>query len=607
MQEGEKEQGTQEHMDPYEVLGIRPNAGRDEIELAYKGRRSQYHPDRYAQSDAETQAWATSKMQEVNQAYRVLNESQTRADFDQRATSARSGSRPPPVPEPQPSAEVGAPDVASILLKPEWEWFHDNVYARPKIPRKKLEGAISSYALSVSPRDVLVLLDDTLFGGAKEGLLVTGDEIYCKQKFDAPRRMLLRDIRLVHSGSGSRIMINGSEFFKCAVIDQVAINLFASRLATALTSSSPPEDRASGKANRANAHSGAERLLAIHRRALHAMRSDLGEEALLIDHLIDRQMPCIAEHYFELKSVAKKFPAPKHGSVEMDVIEISLTAFLILHYYGFSRIPENLKESVGENFTRLHQISEVYKEEFLAATSLEFGRECGFDEESLQMMPLMFFHSDGAEGGFDLKIPRKDALLMMFSQMGVSEQSARSIIRQFEGHTETWLEALCASDMDSEERAEYERARTRHSTRPEPPPQNPTMRRGTLREALQGLRFNAEPFERVFVAPNIPLKKLNGALDSYGEGLQSKEVIALIDNTLFGGAADGVLITESEIRTKAPFEPSNTRLWSSVSEVAADGKYVYIEGRRFAELNMPDQRDVRQLFRAVNRYLQNRD
>ena len=54
---------------PYDVLGIRPNAGRDEIELAYKGRRSQYHPDRYAQADAETQAWANTCMQDVNAAY----------------------------------------------------------------------------------------------------------------------------------------------------------------------------------------------------------------------------------------------------------------------------------------------------------------------------------------------------------------------------------------------------------------------------------------------------------------------------------------------------------------------------------------------------------
>lgn len=70
-------------MDPYEILGIRPNAGRDEIELAYKGRRSQYHPDRYAQSDAQTQAWATGKMQELNQAYAVLKDGAERSRFDQ--------------------------------------------------------------------------------------------------------------------------------------------------------------------------------------------------------------------------------------------------------------------------------------------------------------------------------------------------------------------------------------------------------------------------------------------------------------------------------------------------------------------------------------------
>lgn len=59
-------------MDPYEILGIRLSAGGEEIELAYRGRRSQYHPDRYTSSDAETLNWATSKMQEVNQAYAAL-------------------------------------------------------------------------------------------------------------------------------------------------------------------------------------------------------------------------------------------------------------------------------------------------------------------------------------------------------------------------------------------------------------------------------------------------------------------------------------------------------------------------------------------------------
>lgn len=69
-------------MDPYDILGIRPHAGREEIELAYKGRRSQYYPDRYGQSDVQTQAWATEGMQAVNHAYVILGAPDERARFD---------------------------------------------------------------------------------------------------------------------------------------------------------------------------------------------------------------------------------------------------------------------------------------------------------------------------------------------------------------------------------------------------------------------------------------------------------------------------------------------------------------------------------------------
>ncbi|MBB6064984.1 J domain-containing protein [Pseudoxanthomonas broegbernensis] len=596
-------------MDPYDILGVRPNAGRDEIELAYKGRRSQYHPDRYAQSDAETQAWATGKMQEVNQAYRVLNEPQTRAEFDQRAASARSGSRSPPVPEPQTSAEVGIPDVASILLKPEWEWFHDNMYARPKIPRKKLEGAISSYAPTVSPRDVLVLLDDTVFGGAKEGLLVTGDAIYCKQKFEAPRRILFRDIRLVEPGSHSRVMINGEEFFKADVVEHLAMLTFSARLANALSSSpsSSPTGRASGEANSPYAGSSAERLLTIHRQALGALRSGLEDGALLIDTLIDRQMLCVAEHSSELKAALEAFQKQRRGPIDAYVVELSLAILLMLHYYGLSGLPRSFKELFGEDFSDLHEFSNAYKGEFQKAFSRVFGR--GLEtEEDIRMTSLMFFHRDGEADGIDLKKPRRDVLFHIMSSMGLSEVSCQKLIRQCEGHTGAWLEAFIEGDKGPENWSKHDRAQGRRSSRSEsPPPQSPPPRQTTLREALKGMRFNAEPLERVFVTPNIPLKKLNGALGSYGYGLHPKEVIALIDNTLFGGAADGVLITESEIRTKAPFEPSDARLWMDVSEIAAEGKYVYIEGRRFAELNMPDQRDLRQLFGVVNRHLQDRN
>lgn len=49
-----------------------------------------------------------------------------------------------------------------------------SVYTNPFIPKKKLDNAIASYGDdSIYPEDVLLLVDDTLFGSAKEGFFLT--------------------------------------------------------------------------------------------------------------------------------------------------------------------------------------------------------------------------------------------------------------------------------------------------------------------------------------------------------------------------------------------------------------------------------------------------
>lgn len=68
--------------DYYAVLGIRPTASEEEIILAYRGRRAQYHPDKYPTADDATKQWATAKMQEVNEAYDALSDSGRRQQYD---------------------------------------------------------------------------------------------------------------------------------------------------------------------------------------------------------------------------------------------------------------------------------------------------------------------------------------------------------------------------------------------------------------------------------------------------------------------------------------------------------------------------------------------
>ena len=58
-------------MNPYEVLGVSPNASDDEIKKAYRQLVKKYHPDRYA-GNASAQARASEKLKQVNEAYDMI-------------------------------------------------------------------------------------------------------------------------------------------------------------------------------------------------------------------------------------------------------------------------------------------------------------------------------------------------------------------------------------------------------------------------------------------------------------------------------------------------------------------------------------------------------
>lgn len=52
---------------PYEVLGITPNATNEEVKNAYRTLAKKYHPDNY--SDSSMASYAEEKMKEINEAY----------------------------------------------------------------------------------------------------------------------------------------------------------------------------------------------------------------------------------------------------------------------------------------------------------------------------------------------------------------------------------------------------------------------------------------------------------------------------------------------------------------------------------------------------------
>ncbi|MBO9529524.1 MAG: molecular chaperone DnaJ [Acinetobacter oleivorans] len=99
----------------------------------------------------------------------------------------------------------------------------DNIYFAPVIPNKKLQGAMSYLPHGVSPNDVLMLIDDTVFGSAKVGMCLTAKGIFYKASFEDEQVYLFEHIHQVEADIGmitSSILINGQDELNFTQLDK---------------------------------------------------------------------------------------------------------------------------------------------------------------------------------------------------------------------------------------------------------------------------------------------------------------------------------------------------------------------------------------------------
>lgn len=59
----------------------------------------------------------------------------------------------------------------------------DNIYIKPNIPLDKAINAIKSYARELSYDDIIILVDDTVFGNCKVGIAISNDFFISKERF----------------------------------------------------------------------------------------------------------------------------------------------------------------------------------------------------------------------------------------------------------------------------------------------------------------------------------------------------------------------------------------------------------------------------------------
>lgn len=228
----------------YATLGIRSNASTEEIELAFKARRSQYHPDRYNQDDTATVQWATQQMQSINAAYLALSDPNARAAHDQvlQQTSHRPVA-PASAGKPQP-ATPGLSLRQYLATNFSNSASFDRIYLAPDIPLKKLSGALESYGEDTGASDVVVLIDDTVFGGGGDGILATENALFLKSLGSEGRMFQLKAMQALET-SKNALYVNGRKLIQLNMPDAKGVDALFLRIRDFAIKKYGPQHKAS--------------------------------------------------------------------------------------------------------------------------------------------------------------------------------------------------------------------------------------------------------------------------------------------------------------------------------------------------------------------------
>lgn len=126
----------------------------------------------------------------------------------------------------------------------------ERVFVGKGIPDKKLKNAISEYAKDVAEADVLLLVDDTLFGNAKNGLLITKSAIYCHQMGMQPQHVKLDELTSVSldkQKSVCNLMVNGVKMQSIGASQESlapvveVLNAFAQKISRTVSEDQPTQ------------------------------------------------------------------------------------------------------------------------------------------------------------------------------------------------------------------------------------------------------------------------------------------------------------------------------------------------------------------------------
>jgi hypothetical protein len=105
----------------------------------------------------------------------------------------------------------------------------DYIFTKPNIPRKKLLNALNEYGRGIPEEDVVALIDDTFWGSAKEGLLITNEGIFFSGRTSETRNISFDEIKET-SCSDCKLTVNKNFITKLTYAEKMPLGFLFSEL-----------------------------------------------------------------------------------------------------------------------------------------------------------------------------------------------------------------------------------------------------------------------------------------------------------------------------------------------------------------------------------------
>jgi hypothetical protein len=106
------------------------------------------------------------------------------------------------------------------------------IFFQPNIPSDRLRSALGAYAKDLKPETVLVLIDNTMRGNAKDGGMLTTTHLIAHNMMEKPASIALNSMLSVglQEGLTSKLLINGIPFLYINFPSKAAMRLFTQML-----------------------------------------------------------------------------------------------------------------------------------------------------------------------------------------------------------------------------------------------------------------------------------------------------------------------------------------------------------------------------------------